>query len=116
MPLNTDLNSFLFLLDRPSFCKKKPCSNASEALKQLKGQHSSLLDSLSRKGFHQNLISIPHASTTDESDDNDFVQKSAPQDRYCAECDIQFSSSKTFQVMFLYNNNFYIFIFLIKGS
>jgi len=37
-------------------------------------------------------------TTTDESDDNEFHHTSAPQDRYCTNCDIQFNSFKTYKV------------------
>ncbi|CAG2105386.1 unnamed protein product, partial [Medioppia subpectinata] len=37
-------------------------------------------------------------TTTDESDDNEYHHSSAPQDRYCTNCDIQFNSYNTYKV------------------
>lgn len=85
----------------------KSCTYASDKkallLKHVRTAHGMALASgLSPLSEHQSAIHHNHntaLTTTDESDDNEFHQlSSAPQDRYCTNCDIQFNSFKTYKV------------------
>ena len=84
----------------------KSCTYASDKkallLKHVKSAHGLALAAgqsppvSAQPVIHHNNAALP---TTDESDDNDFQhQSSAPQDRYCTNCDIQFNSFKTYKV------------------
>jgi hypothetical protein len=79
----------------------KSCTYATDKkallLKHVKSTHGQALSGQSPNALPviQNNNAI---TTTDESDDNEFHQISAPQDRYCTNCDIQFNSYKTYKV------------------
>lgn len=75
----------------------KSCTYATDKkallLKHVKSAHGLALAN------GQSPMTAQHTlTTTDESDDNEFQQSSAPQDRYCTNCDIQFNSFKTYKV------------------
>ncbi|CAG2171307.1 unnamed protein product [Oppiella nova] len=73
-------------------------------LKHIKSCHPSLplppghQSSLPLPALHNNNNITTAMTTTDESDDNEYHHSSAPQDRYCTNCDIQFNSYKTYKV------------------
>lgn len=76
--------------------KCKQCSYLTEKkallLKHIKALHNQLVN--------QNSPKVSSSVNTDESEDSDFQQSVSPQDRYCSECDIQFSSYKTYKVRY----------------
>ena len=90
----------------------KLCTYASDKkallLRHVKSQHGQALSGQQQPSDNNNIGLLgksrgpPIFTTTDESDDNnDFRDhnSAAPQDRYCGNCDIQFSSYKTFKVI-----------------
>ncbi|XP_054164520.1 zinc finger protein ush-like [Oppia nitens] len=93
----------------------KSCNYATDKkallLKHIKSSHPTVVQTLQSSGqlssttvppvvvTHNNKMHTTMTTTTDESDDtNDYHQSSAPQDRYCSNCDIQFNSFKTYKV------------------